>query len=74
MISVREAPSSFNDACRAGDDTSDRNRDEFRELSGKSEAIELGDPGIELRSRSFGCGEEGGDGREAVERGEHGGE
>jgi hypothetical protein len=74
MISVLEEVSSLRDGWRTGEEASERKREELSELKGKSEAIELGVPGIEFTSRSRCGGEDGGDGREAMDRGELGGE
>lgn len=51
-----------------GEDAPDRKSEELRELTGRSDASELGEPGIECWSS--GAGEDGGEGSDAIERGD----
>lgn len=53
-----------------GEDVPERNKDELRELIGRSDARELGEPGIELSSLTG--GEEGVEGSDAIEIGDAG--
>lgn len=53
-----------------GEDVPERNKDELRELVGRSEANELGEPGTELSSLAG--GEEGVEGSDTIEVGDAG--
>jgi hypothetical protein len=50
IMSVLEETSSWSGGCGPGDDEPERKRDELRELMGRSDAKELGVPGIEFSS------------------------
>jgi hypothetical protein len=55
-----------------GEESPDRNKDELRELMGRSDSRELGEPGGDASSSCRGRGEVGGEGSDAMERGEVG--